>query len=224
MGLKTPLIIVNFKTYESATGKNAEKLAKICEKVAKQTKINIAVAVQDADIYRVSHTVKIPVLSEHMDPIGYGAHTGHILPEDIKANGATGSLLNHSEDRFKIDDLEKSLDIAKKLNLSTVVCASSDDVAESVATFKPDFIAIEPPELIGGDISVSTAKPEIITNTVKKVNKVSKIPVLCGAGIKTRGDVEKAISLGAKGILIASAITKSSNPGAILKELALGIS
>ena len=40
MGLKTPLIIVNFKTYKSATGKNAEQLAKICEKVAKQTKIN----------------------------------------------------------------------------------------------------------------------------------------------------------------------------------------
>ena len=107
MGLKTPLIIVNFKTYESATGRNAEQLAKICEKVAKQTKINIAVAVQDADIYRVSHTVKIPVLSEHMDPISYGAHTGHILPEDIKENGAKGSLLNHSEDRFEIDDLEK---------------------------------------------------------------------------------------------------------------------
>ena len=224
MGLKIPLIIVNFKTYKSATGKDAEKLAKICEKVAKQTKKNIAVAVQDADIYRISKSVKIPVLSEHMDPISYGAHTGQILPEDIKANGAKGSLLNHSEDRFEIDDLKKSVNIAKNLNLKTVVCASSDDVAKSVAAFNPDFIAVEPPELIGGDISVSTAKPEVITNTVKKVNKVSKIPVLCGAGIKTRYDVEKAISLGAKGILIASAITKSKNPGETLKQLALGLS
>jgi triosephosphate isomerase len=224
MGLKTPLIIVNFKTYESATGRNAEQLAKICEKVAKQTKINIAVAVQDADIYRVSHTVKIPVLSEHMDPIGYGAHTGQVLPEDIKANGAKGSLLNHSEDHFEIDDLEKSVKIAKKLNLITIICASSDDVSESVAAFNPDFIAVEPPELIGGDISVSTAKPHVIIQTVEKVNKIAKIPILCGAGIKTREDVEKAVSLGAKGILIASAITKSSNPGAALKDLALGFS
>lgn len=224
MGLKTPLIIVNFKTYKSATGRNAEKLAKLCERVAKQTNKNIAIAVQDADIYRISKSVKIPILSEHMDPISYGAHTGHILPEDIKENGAKGSLLNHSEDRFEVDDLEKSVAIAKRLNLKTIICASSDDVAESVAAFNPDFIAIEPPELIGGNISVSTAKPEVITNTVKKVNKISKIPVLCGAGIKTKSDVEKAMSLGAKGILIASAITKSKNPEEALKELALGLS
>lgn len=222
MGLKTPIIIVNFKTYESATGKTAEKLAKICEKVAEKTKLNIAVAVQDADLYRVSKAVKIPVLSEHMDPIDYGAHTGHTLPEDLKANGAKGCLLNHSEDRFKIDDLEKSITKAKALKLTTVVCASSDYTAESVAAFHPDFIAVEPPELIGGNVSVSTAKPQIITKTIKKVNNISNIPVLCGAGIKTKTDVQKAVELGAQGILIASAITKSPHPGKILEQLAMG--
>ena len=36
-----PILIINFKTYEKATGNNALKLAKICDKVSKQTKIKI---------------------------------------------------------------------------------------------------------------------------------------------------------------------------------------
>ncbi|MFH1317000.1 MAG: triose-phosphate isomerase, partial [Candidatus Woesearchaeota archaeon] len=83
MKLKTPVIIINFKTYKSATGKNALNLAKICEKVAKKNKANIAVAVQDADIYRVSSNVKIPVLAQHIDDINFGSHTGATLAEDV---------------------------------------------------------------------------------------------------------------------------------------------
>src|SRR3989338_5016291 len=97
--LKIPIIIINFKTYASATGKNAVKLAKICESVAKKSKTNIAVAVQAADIYRVAQAVAIPVLSQHIDDVDYGSNTGSVLPEDVKQNGAEGPLLNHSEKR-----------------------------------------------------------------------------------------------------------------------------
>jgi triosephosphate isomerase len=80
---------------------------------------------------------------------------------------------------------------------------------------KPDYIAVEPRELIGGKISVSQARPELISDTVKAV----KTKVLCGAGINTRQDVKKALKLGAKGVLVASAVAKSKNPGKVLKEL-----
>ncbi|MFH1769941.1 MAG: triose-phosphate isomerase [archaeon] len=220
MKIKTPVIIVNFKTYAKGSGREAEHLAQVCEKIAHETGKNIIVAVQEVDLFRISSLVDIPVFSEHMDPIHEGAHTGHNLPESLKDNGAKGTILNHSEDRFRIDMLKESIAIAKDIHLTTVVCANDPLSAEAVAAFGPDMIAIEPPELIGGDVSVSTAKPEIITNTISMVKKVADIPVLCGAGIKSGEDVKKAIELGAEGILIASGIVKALNPEKILREMA----
>jgi len=220
MKLKTPLIIVNFKTYKEATDERAVRLARICYSVAKKTKTNIAVAVQNTDIYQISKAVKIPILSEHIDPITYGAHTGHILPEAVKKGGAAGVLINHSEDRLKLEEIKKTIERAKESKLKTVVCAATTKMATEITRFNPDFIAIEPPELIGGDISVSKARPSLITNTIKAVHKIRKIPILCGAGIKTKEDVEKAYQLGVKGILVASGIIKAKNPEKILKEFA----
>ncbi|NQU98824.1 triose-phosphate isomerase [Candidatus Woesearchaeota archaeon] len=220
MKLETPVIIVNFKAYIQGTGSGAGRLAKICEKVAHDTGKNIVIAVEEVDLHRISSMVDISVFSEHMDPIHPGAHTGQNLPEALKENGAKGTILNHSEDRFRIDMLKGSISRAKELELVTVVCANDADTAEAVAAFEPDFIAVEPPELIGGDISVSTSKPEVITDTIAQVKKVAAIPVLCGAGVKSGEDVKKAIELGADGILIASGIVKAEDPEKALRELA----
>ncbi|MBU0472506.1 MAG: triose-phosphate isomerase [Nanoarchaeota archaeon] len=218
--MKLPIIIVNFKAYTEGTGREAEHLAQICEKVAHETGKSIAIAVEEVDIHRISSLVDIPVLSEHFDPIGPGAHTGQNLPQALKDNGAYGTLLNHSEDRFRIDLLKESIELARDVGMKTVVCANDVEVAEAIATFEPDMIAIEPPELIGGDISVSTARPEVITNAVEKVRSVADIPVLCGAGIKTGADVKKALKLGAKGVLVASGVVRAGNPEKVLRELA----
>jgi triosephosphate isomerase len=43
--------------------------------------------------------------------------------------------------------------------------------------------------------------------------------VLCGAGIKSGLDVSKAIELGVSGVLLASGVTKSSNPKEALEDL-----
>ncbi|GAF77479.1 unnamed protein product, partial [marine sediment metagenome] len=184
--LKTPLIIVNFKTYEQSIGKNALHLARICEKVA--ASCNIAVAVQTADIYRISQCVEIPVLAQHIDNVDYGQYTGHTLPEAVKQAGAIGTLLNHSEHRLSLDIIKETI---RKNKLQIVACAPTSEIALEIAKFKPNFIAIEPPALIGGNISISTAQPELITNTVNKVKEYN-IPVLCGAGVKTTQDVKIA--------------------------------
>lgn len=217
------VIIVNFKAYAQGTGKNAEELAMTIQKVFHETGKNIIVAVEEVDLHRVSSAVRIPVYSEHMDPIHSGAYTGQNLPEALKDNGAVGVILNHSEDRFRLDNLKESIMRAKELGLKVVVCANDPYTAAAVAAFRPDMIAIEPPELIGGDISVSTARPEIITDTIEKVHCVANIPILCGAGIKTAADVKKAIELGAQGILVASGIVKAENPEEKLRELANAI-
>ncbi|MFH1398877.1 MAG: triose-phosphate isomerase [Candidatus Woesearchaeota archaeon] len=220
--MRTPIILINFKNYEKAVGKNAVKLAKICEKVAKETRTNIVAVVNPIDLRAVASSVKIPVFAQHIDPIEYGKHTGHILPELVKQAGAKGTLINHSEFRLQPDQIKKAVKRAKLLKLTTVVCASTPKIAAAVAKFHPDFIAIEPPELIGSEKSVSSAKPEIILKTIAMVRKVAKIPVICGAGVKDKNDVIVALKLGSVGVLAASHIAQASNPEKPLRELALG--
>lgn len=215
-----PLLLINFKTYEEGTGDRGLKMAKIIEKVALQTGANIAIAVQIAEIQRISSEVAIPVYSQHMDGIHFGANTGWVLPETIKNAGAAGVVLNHAEHGMEPQKLREAMDRAKELRLKTVVCANTPDFAKAVAKFSPDYVAVEPPELIGGTISVSTAKPEVITNSLKMIGK---IPLLVGAGVKTREDVKKGMQLGASGVFVASAVMKALNPEKIVKELAEGL-
>ncbi len=218
--MNLPTIIVNFKTYESATGDKALKLAKIHEKVAQETGLSFAVCVQSVDVYRIAREISIPVFAQHIDPVMYGSATGHILPEAMKAAGAFGTLLNHAERQIDEETLKKSIERAKEVGLYTVVCANTPEMGARIANYDPDLIAVEPPELIGGDISVSNARPEIITESVDLIGKGK---VLVGAGVKTGEDTKKAISLGASGVLLASGVTKADDPYAVLLDLAKGL-
>jgi len=221
--MKLPIIIINFKAYESAIGKRAEDLAMICTKVAEELDVSIAVCVQSAGIYRISQKTSIPVLAEHIDPVEFGSHTGNIIPEAVFENGASGTLINHSEKRLMLDVIARTIKRAREVGLSTVVCANTPDEAAAVAELNPDMIAIEPPELIGGEVSVTTADPAIVTESIERVKKVKDIPVLCGAGVKDGNDVKKALELGAKGVLVASGITKNPDPEKALRDMVSGL-
>jgi triosephosphate isomerase len=211
-----PILLVNFKTYIEGTGKDAVKLAKLIAKIARQKKVDVAIAVETADIYPVSKAVKIPIYAQHIDPIEEGAHTGAVLAKDVKENGARGTLLNHSEKRMKYRELRRSIEIARKNRLKTVVCVNSIHTLRRIRRFKPDYIAIEPPALIGTGISVSTARPGLIKKAVKAARGV---PLLCGAGISNGYDVKRAIELGASGALAASAIVKARDQKAIILDM-----
>jgi triosephosphate isomerase len=214
------LAIINFKAYENSTGLNAIKLAKICEKVAKKEKANIAVAVQPADIFAVAANVSIPVIAQHVDVINYGAKTGWILPESTAMAGAVGSLVNHSEHQIPLAQIKATIRRLRELGMISVVCANTPAMAVKIADFYPDAIAIEPPELIGGKISVSKAKPQVITKTT---GQIRDIPILCGAGIHSKLDVVRAVKLGTKGILVSSGVTNSKNPEKELTQLVRGL-
>ena len=211
------LYVINFKCYREGTGENALKLAKALEKVSKEERKKVILAVQPADIFRVSKEVTLPIFSQHIDNIGYGAYTGSILPESVRRAGAKGTLLNHSEKRIPLNLLESYIRRAKEAKLKVIVCCENASEVKKIANFevKPDFIAVEPKELIGGNVSVSKAKPDLIKKSVENGN----IPLLCGAGIKSREDVIIAKRLGAKGVLIASGIVRSRKPGDALREL-----
>lgn len=218
--LKKPVIIVNFKTYKEGSGARAVKLARICDHVAIELKANIVVAVQALDVNAVASAVKIPVLAQHVDGVPYGAHTGAISAEALREAGASGSLINHSEWKIPMKNIEVAIKACKKQGMEVVACANTPDEAKQISSLRPAMIAIEPPELIGGKISVSAAKPEIITETTHKVKRTD---VLCGAGIHTREDVQKSIELGTIGVLVASGIVLAKNPEHVLNELVSGL-
>lgn len=221
--MKTPLIIVNLKCYEEGTGNNALKLAKICESVSKAYKINIAVAPQFTDINLISK-VDIPVFSQHLDPIKPGAFTGHVSALALKEAGAIGTLINHSERKLGLDKIKECIKIAKDYRLISVCCSANIDESREIAKFAPDFIAYEPPELIGTGVSVSQTKPEVVTQTVDVIKKINPdIKVLCGAGITEGEDVKKALELGTVGVLLASGVVKAVNPKNVLIDFAKSI-
>ncbi|MCX8170980.1 MAG: triose-phosphate isomerase [Candidatus Bathyarchaeota archaeon] len=219
--IKTPIIIVNFKTYAEATGEKAVKLAEMAEKASVETGVCIGVSPQFVDIYKIARRVSIPVFSQHIDPIEYGSFTGHVLPESVKEAGAVGTLINHSERRLKLADIDAAIRRAREVGLISVVCTNNTPVSASAAALKPNMIAVEPPELIGTGIPVSKAKPEVVTSTVEAVKRINpEVIVLCGAGITNGDDVSAAIRLGTEGILVASGVVKAKDPYKVMVDFA----
>ncbi len=212
--METPLLLVNFKTYRKASGGKALDLAYKCERAAKYTEKNVCIAVQNADLSRIADKVDIPVFAQHADPIEYGSNTGQDLVETLKYNGADGVIINHSEDQESLDRIEEIIDRCSSQGLVTMACADEFSLADSIDSLGPDFVAYEPPELIGGNKSVSTENPEKLEKMAADLSST----VLAGAGIKTKEDVEKALELGAKGILVASGVIKADDPYEALKN------
>jgi len=222
--VRTPIIIVNFKTYSEATGRRALKLAKDAEKASLKSGACIAVAPQFVDIPSIVEAVEIPVFAQHIDPVKPGSHTGHILPEAVKEAGAVGTLINHSERRLRLADIDAAIKRARDVGLTSLVCTNNADVSASAAALRPDMIAVEPPELIGTGIPVSKAKPEVVTGTVELVKRINpEVVILCGAGITNRDDVSAAITLGTEGVLVASGIVKAKDPYKVMLEFAEAI-
>ncbi len=217
---KKPLIVLNFKTYTEGMGKNAVKMAKYCEEVSADSGVKIIAVPQAPDIYRVACSVKIPVFAQHIDGAGAGSHTGHITADCVRSAGATGTLINHSERRLLLADIDSAVQSAKRSGLITIVCTNNVAVTLAVATFAPEFVAIEPPELIGSGIPVSKADPDIVRGSVSAVKRIQPdVEVLCGAGISRGDDVAAALELGTAGVLLASGIIRAKDPKAALIDL-----
>ena len=219
--VKYPLILVNLKTYREGMGENAVRLAKIAEQVHLKTGASIAVAPQLADLKIVIDGSETPVFAQHVDPVGMGQFTGHVLPESVAEAGCIGTLINHSERQLPLEVIKATVKRAREADLATIVCVDTVEKGRQVAAFSPEAVAIEPPELIGSGISVSKAKPEVVSGSVTAIKHVnSKIRVLCGAGVTNGEDVVAAQKLGAEGILVASGIVKAKDPQAALLDLA----
>lgn len=211
------LVVVNFKTYASAYGVRAEQLGKMMAEV--NTDARMVAVVSAFDLSAVSSIEGLEVWSQHLDPVGKGSHTGWLEPDAALERGAVGTIINHAEHKVSIEHVSNLMEMLPK-GFPICACAADVEEARALAELGPTFIAVEPPELIGGDISVTTADPAIVSDTVSAVKEVNpNVRVLCGAGVKNGQDVATAIELGAEGVLLASGVTKAASPLDVLEDL-----
>jgi triosephosphate isomerase (TIM) len=218
--LKRPLII-NFKNYEEASAARTIRLAKAAQRVAEKSKVEIIVAPPQPALALVARTVNIPVFSQHVDSEKFGSTTGYFVPEVAKSYGAVGSLINHSEHRIELKLIAILVERMRKLGMTSVVCARTPHEVMEMSVFGPDFVAIEPPELIGSGKAVSKENPAIITKSIEAAG--SRTRVICGAGITDKDDVRAAIKLGSRGVLVASGVVKAESWPGKIAELASGM-
>jgi triosephosphate isomerase len=218
--IRHPAIIVNFKVYREVEGEQALRIAMACQEVADESGVNIIACPPMTELSYVARAVKIPVMAQHSDPKAPGSVTGWVTPELIRSSGAIGTLVNHSEHRLDYEDVAKVVAKCKAIGLRTCVCADTAETTGKMALLRPDLVAVEPPELIGGDVSVTDARPEVVSDAVLMAKRAdATVPVLCGAGIKTGKDVQRALELGAVGVLLASGVVKSKDPKKALQDL-----
>ena len=218
--MKRPLII-NFKNYEEVSADRAIKLAEAAREVAEKLKIEIAVAPPQPALALIAKKIQIPVICQHIDNEKMGPSTGFIVPEIAKSYGTIGSLINHSEHRIEMNSIASLVERMRKLGMVSIVCAQEPNEVVEISTLQPDFIAIEPPELIGSGRAVSKENPAIITKSIQGAG--SRSSIICGAGITDKDDVAKAMELGSQGILVASGIIKANSWEKKIAELASGM-
>lgn len=214
------MIFVNFKTYKEASGESALRLSKIIEEVSKQTGVEIIACPQTIDIKEILANSSCKLWAQNTDPHDRGRATGWLPAEILKEAGVSGTLLNHSEHKLSVGQLGETLSKCKDANLPTLVFADSVEEAVMASKLQPSLIGYEPPELIASkETSVAKAKPDIIKEVV---NQVPETPIIVGAGVKDKLDVEVSLKLGAKGVALSSAVTKADDPKSVLMNLVEG--
>jgi triosephosphate isomerase len=218
--MPSPLILINAKTFREGMGNRAHMIANAAQLVAHESGVTIGLAPSFFDLHPISHHFAIPVYAQHVDGFEPGAHTGHISAEALKIAGAAGSLINHSERRLTLADIESAVRALQAQKLSSVICSNNEATSAGAAALGPEYVAIEPPELIGSGVSVSKANPDIIRRSVAAVHAVNpKVKVLTGAGIQSGECVKIAVDLGTDGVLLASSVVKSKEPATVLRDL-----
>jgi triosephosphate isomerase (TIM) len=225
--------IINAKNYPEASGTGLDRLtnalAIVSAKARFKTNVIFHLAPPNFGLQSsVSKDESYGILAQHLDAEKeVGASTGFLVPEIAKSFGAVGSLINHSEHRIPENEIERLVIRLKRLEMISVVCAKDDLEVETFSGYSPDFIAVEPPELIGSGRAVSKAKPEIIMASRRALESSrppdSQTRLLCGAGIVEGIDARLSVETGAEGILVASGIIKASDWENKIEELTQGL-
>lgn len=214
--LNSPFFEIGPKNY--LVGEEVINLARIADEAAKKYDINVIFTTPYADIRAVAQATKnLYVFAPHMDYAPIGRGLANVLPESIKAAGAVGAMLNHSERPLEVSELCKTVARARELELMTIVCADTIAEAKAVASTGPDMMVVEPVDLIGTGQACDLTYVKASIDAVRSVD--SEIGVLVGGGVSGGKDVYDIIMAGADATGSSSGIAKAKDPGAMVQEM-----
>ncbi|HJN54876.1 MAG TPA: triose-phosphate isomerase [Candidatus Poseidoniales archaeon] len=221
-----PIIVVNMKLHREAVEEQKAFIDAMIEVMERWPNVRLALATPAMSVAQAClqcQDTQVEIWTQHLDVDEWGSSTGSNSAAQARLLGAEGTLLNHAERPMSVTEAKGILE-GEHRPATVCICAPEPEAAAEYARLGPEYLAVEPPELIGGDISVTTADPGIISSTVASVKNVAPdVMVLCGAGVKTGEDLRVALELGAGGVLLASGITKSKAPGTSLEDLMKGL-
>ncbi|MHC1684604.1 MAG: triose-phosphate isomerase [Clostridiaceae bacterium] len=217
MKVKTPFLVINPKSY--LYGKQSLDLAQYADKIAEETGLEIFFTCPFADIRYINENTKhLIVTAQHMESLRPGRGMGHVLPESLKEAGAKAVFLNHAENTMTVAELSKTIERARELDMTTIVCADSVVEATAIGKFNPDILLAEPTELIG---TGKVADNSYVLETTSKIREINpNILVMIASGVTTAEDVYNVIKLGADGTGGTNGILQAPDPKQRIKEWA----
>ena len=201
-------------------GPDIVALARHADALSRAHGVQVIFTPQAVDLPLVARAVEtVLIFAQHMDSLPPGRGIGSILPEAVKAAGASGVLLNHVEKPLSRDELARTIRRAGEVGLAAMACANDARDAAEIAALGPDVIIVEEPLLIAGGQRDDEGRRAIAAanEAIWRVNPA--IRVLHGAGITGARDVYDVIAAGAQGTGSSSAIFTAGNPKAMLEEM-----
>ena len=217
--LRAPVFEIGLKGY--LYGAEAVSLAQAADQVSAELGVSIVFDPQAVDIPAVARaTEHLFVFAQHMDPVTPGRGVGAVLAEALREAGAVGTMLNHSERRMTLADIDRAIGRAKEVGLATLVYADSPEEAGALALFRPDIILAEPPDLIATAHSAATEMRGFVERSIELVGRIDPaIIVMSAAGVQTPADVTAMIRLGVGGTGSSSGILKAVDPVATMRSM-----
>jgi triosephosphate isomerase len=217
--IKPPLFELGLKGY--VWGDAAVELAQVGDRLMQQYGVTILFTPQLVDVALIaSNTHRVLVLAPHLDPVRPGKGSGAALPEAVKATGAAGALLNHSEKPVTLNHIETTIRRADEVGLISVVCADSAEQAAGIALLRPNIILAEPPDLIGSTTGAVAGQGDFIAESVAKVRAIDeRIMVINSAGIRNGDDAAAVIRAGAHGTGSTSGVLTADDPAAMFEQM-----
>jgi triosephosphate isomerase len=219
--IRAPFFETSVKNY--IYGDAVLDYARAADAASKEHDVDVLFVAPYTELRRVrENTDRLIILAPYMDALRPGRGIADVLPEALKAAGAQGVVLNHSERPITLNAIRKTIDRANELDLLTFVCADTIAEAKALAQLHPDILNPEPTELIGsGNVSDMGYVREVI-RAVKSIDQ--SILVEYAAGITTAQQVYDFIMAGSEAAGSASGILTSANPYALLNEMVRSVS
>lgn len=160
-----------------------------------------------SDLTRVKKKVSVPVLMKDVvvDPV-------QVRAADLAGADAILLIMSAFDRGLAEVELGEMISLAHSLGLEVLLETHTEAEYDAAATSETDIIGINNRDMKSLGVSLDTSR-RILSN-----HRHTK-PVVCESGIRTKGQAVALRKLGADALLIGSALMRSTEPEAFLREL-----